>query len=117
MKISKSASRKRIHKRIRKKVSGTASKPRIAVYRSNKSIYAQIIDDVNGVTIASANSNDKSIDKKAPKVDQSKAVGKLLADKAKAANIENAKFDRGGYLFHGRVRAVAEGLREGGLNL
>ncbi|MEL6986319.1 MAG: 50S ribosomal protein L18 [Bacteroidota bacterium] len=116
MAISKRESRLRIHKRIRKKVSGTPSKPRVAIFRSNKAIYAQVIDDVNGVTIASASSKDKSIDASSNKVEQSKAVGKLLASKVKAANIENVKFDRGGYLFHGRVKAVADGLREAGLN-
>ena len=113
MGLNKEQSRKRIHLRIRKKIQGTAEKPRLAVYRSNKQIYAQLIDDVKGHTIASANS--KEAGATGPKVDQSKAVGKLIAEKASAQNINSVVFDRGGYLYHGRVKAVAEGAREAGL--
>ena len=115
MALSKIQSRQRIQKRIRKKINGTAEKPRLAVYRSNKSIYAQLIDDVNGRTLAAASSKESGATGK--KVDQSKTVGKLIAEKALAANIKNVVFDRGGYLYHGRVKAVADGAREGGLAL
>jgi len=111
---SKVLSRKRIHRRIRKKVSGTAQKPRLVVFKSNKQIYCQLIDDVNGVTLASASSND--ISEKSAKVEMAKKVGGLIADKAKSQGIENIKFDRGGYLYHGRVKSLADGAREGGLN-
>lgn len=114
MKITKSARRQRIHYRVRKKVSGTQGAPRLAVFRSNKAIYCQAIDDVTGVTIVSASSTEV-VTSGLAKVDQAKAVGKLIAEKAAAANITEIKFDRGGYLYHGRVKALAEGAREGGL--
>lgn len=113
MKRSKNESRKRIHLRIRKKVSGTPENPRLSVYRSNKSIYCQIIDDISGRTIVAATT--KEITEKGTKVEQSNALGKLLAEKAAKVGITQVKFDRGGYLYHGRVKAVAEGAREGGL--
>ena len=116
MKISKAQSRSRIKNRIRRKLSGTAEKPRLAVYRSNKAIYAQLIDDVSCVTIASASTRENSIAEKGNKSEQAKAVGSLLAEKAKSRKIANVVFDRGGYLYHGRVKALAEGAREGGLN-
>ena len=116
MKISKSESRTRIKRRIRKKISGTAVLPRLTVYRSNKSIYAQLIDDVSATTIASASSKEGSIATSGNKSEQSKAVGLLLAEKAKSKNIDSVVFDRGGYLYHGRVKALADGAREGGLN-
>jgi len=106
--------RKRIHLRIRKRISGTSNKPRLAVFRSNKGIYCQLIDDVRGVTLASASS--KEFPTKGNKVDQSSAVGKEIAAKAKKLNIETIVFDRSGYLYHGRVKALADGAREGGLN-
>lgn len=115
MGFNKEGRRKRIHYRIRKKVRGTAARPRLAIYRSNKEIYAQVIDDVNGVTLCSASSRDKGLDCSGPKVDQAKTVGKKLAENASSANIENVVFDRGGYLYHGRVKALADGAREGGL--
>lgn len=115
MKFSKEGRRKRIHNRIRKKVRGTAERPRLSVYRSNKAIYVQLIDDVKGNTLVSANSLDPSISGDVAKSEQAKAVGKLLAEKAKAENIQNIVFDRGGYLYHGRVKSLAEGAREGGL--
>ena len=113
MALNKEQRRRRIHHRIRKKISGTAEKPRLAVYRSNKEIYVQLIDDVNGHTLASANS--KECGTEGSKVEQSKAVGKLIAEKASSKNINNVVFDRGGYLYHGRVKAVADGAREAGL--
>ncbi len=113
MGLNKEQSRKRIHRRIRKKLSGTAQKPRLAVYRSNKAIYAQLIDDDKGHTIAAASSVE--LGATGSKVEQSKAVGKLIAEKANAQKIETVVFDRGGYLYHGRVKAVAEAAREAGL--
>lgn len=102
--------------RIRKKVSGTATSPRLSVFRSNRDIYAQLIDDVKGVTLASANSRNKAIANAGTKTDKSRAVGMAIAEAAKAKGIESCVFDRGGNLYHGRVKAVAEGAREGGLN-
>jgi large subunit ribosomal protein L18 len=109
--------RTKIRYRIRKKSLGTAERPRLAVFRSNKEIYAQLIDDVAGHTLAAASSRDAAIaGAKAPKVETSKKVGEALAEKAKAAGIETVTFDRGGYLYHGRVKALADGAREKGLN-
>lgn len=115
MKKTKEQSRKRIHNRIRKKVNGTASCPRLSVYRSNKAIYAQLIDDMSGNVITAANSALLTTGDTLNKVDQAKEVGKLIAERAKAGNIETIVFDRSGYLYHGRVKALAEGAREGGL--
>ncbi len=116
MALSKTDRRDRIRFRIRKTVSGTAERPRLAVYRSNKEIYAQLIDDVNGKTITAASSRDKDIDaSKANKVEAAKLVGKAIAEKATKAGVEMVSFDRGGYLYHGRVKSLAEGAREGGL--
>ena len=116
MALSKSDRRDRIRFRIRKTVSGTAERPRLAVYRSNKEIYAQLIDDVNGKTITAASSRDKDIDaSKVNKVEAAKLVGKAIADKATKAGVETVSFDRGGYLYHGRVKSLAEGAREAGL--
>jgi large subunit ribosomal protein L18 len=117
MALSKQARRYRIRKRIRKIVAGTAERPRLSVYRSNKQIYAQLIDDVAGVTLAAASSKDKEIASAVSvnKTEQAALVGKLIAEKAKAANIEQVVFDRGGYLYHGRVKSIAEAAREGGL--
>ncbi len=108
--------RLRIHLRVRKKVNGTAERPRLNVYRSNKGIYAQLIDDLKGHTIAAACSRESGITETGNKTVLASAVGKLIAEKAKAAGIETVVFDRGGYLYHGRVKALAEGAREGGLN-
>jgi len=110
---SKAYNRKRIHLRIRKRLVGTAEKPRLSVFRSNKSIYCQLIDDINGVTLASASSLGGK--KTGNKVDQSAEIGRQIAAKAKALKIESIVFDRGGYLYHGRVKALADGAREGGL--
>ena len=113
MKLSKENKRQRIHRRIRKKLKGTAERPRLAVYRSNRDIYCQLIDDVQGVTIAATSS--KEI-KDGNKSEQATSVGKQIADLAKSANISTVVFDRGGYLYHGRVKALADGARENGLN-
>ncbi len=115
MQFSKEGRRRKIHYRIRRKVTGTAQRPRLSVYRSNKYIYCQAIDDIAGVTLAFASSREESIAKNVNKVEQSKQVGKILAERVKAHNIVNAVFDRGGYLYHGRVKALADGAREGGL--
>lgn len=110
---SKVASRKRIQRRIRKKISGTASKPRLSVFRSNKQIYCQLIDDLNAVTLTSATSKDAGLTGNS--VEVAKEVGKLIASKASAVGITEVVFDRSGYLYHGRVKSLAEGAREGGL--
>ena len=113
---SKSSARTKIKYRIRKKISGVAVKPRLSVFRSNNDIYAQLIDDDNGVTLAAASSRQKDIlAQKAPKIEKSKMVGAAIATKAKEIGITTVVFDRGGYIYHGRVKAVAEGAREGGL--
>jgi large subunit ribosomal protein L18 len=108
--------RRRRHRRVRGKVSGTAERPRLAVFRSNRGIEAQLIDDLGGRTIGAASWLHVK-QKDGSKSDQAAAVGKLLAERAKAAGVEAAVFDRGGYLFHGRVKALAEGAREGGLRI
>jgi large subunit ribosomal protein L18 len=105
--------RLKLRRKIRSRVSGTATKPRLSVFRSNKQIYAQLIDDVNGRTLASASS--RSISEKINKVEIARIVGKSLAEKALAAGITTCVFDRGGYLYHGRVKSLADGAREGGL--
>lgn len=108
--------RQKIRYRIRKKVSGNAESPRLSVFRSNAEIYVQLIDDLNGTTLASASSRDKDIAaQKLPKTDKSKLVGSAIAKKATELGITKVTFDRGGNLYHGRVKAVAEGAREGGL--
>ena len=117
MQLTKLKRRKRIHQRVRKKIQGTAQKPRLNIFRSNKYIYAQLIDDENGHTLASASSYEAAVANEGNKADQAKEVGKLIAQRAQAAGIERALFDRGGYLYHGRVKSLAEGAREGGLNL
>ncbi|WP_426668835.1 50S ribosomal protein L18 [Mucilaginibacter sp. McL0603] len=108
--------RDRIKKGIRKRISGSSERPRLSVYRSNKGIYAQIIDDVTGKTIVSASSLSKDFAATGNKSEQSIAVGKAVAAKAVAAGIKDVVFDRNGYLYHGRVKSLAEGAREGGLN-
>ena len=113
---SKSSARQKIRYRIRKKISGVAVKPRLSVFRSNTDIYVQLINDADGLTIASASSKDKDIKaQKANKTDKSKLVGTAIARKANDLGIKDVVFDRGGYIYHGRVKAVAEGAREGGL--
>ncbi|MBC6427281.1 MAG: 50S ribosomal protein L18 [Ekhidna sp.] len=113
MAISKTARRKRIRLGIRRKISGTAEKPRVSVFKSNKAIYAQLIDDVGGKTLASAST--KEIGKEGLNVAIAKEVGKKLAENAKVAGIKNVIFDRSGYKYHGRVKSLADGAREGGL--
>jgi large subunit ribosomal protein L18 len=114
MALSKLQRRARIKRRIRKIISGTATKPRLSVYRSNKEIYAQLVDDVNGVTLASVSSRDKEI-KAETKVEAAAAVGKAIAEKATKAGVETIAFDRNGYLYHGRVKVLADAARESGL--
>jgi large subunit ribosomal protein L18 len=117
MALTKLERRQRIKKRIRKKISGTSGQPRLNVFRSNKQIYAQVIDDLEGRTLVSASSLEKSVaDKKGiTKIEQAKLVGKLIAEKSKKAGISTVVFDRGGYLYHGRIKSLAEAAREGGL--
>lgn len=103
------------HRRIRGKISGTAERPRLSIFRSNKNIYAQLIDDVAGVTLASASTLDENVSD-ATKVEQAAAVGKAIAEAAKAKNISTVVFDRSGYLYHGRVQALADAARESGLD-
>jgi large subunit ribosomal protein L18 len=117
MALSKLERKQRIRRRIRKKVSGTAQKPRMSVFRSNTNIYVQFIDDVNGVTLASASSMSKEIaeNKNITKIEQARLVGQLAAKNALAKGIEQVVFDRGGNLYHGRIKALADAAREGGL--
>ena len=112
---SKNVIRLRIHTRIRRKVKGTPERPRLAVFRSVKHIYAQVIDDTVGHTLAAASSNEKNGVKSGGNIAGAKAVGKLLADRAKEKGVKAVVFDRGGYLYHGRVKALADAAREGGL--
>ena len=114
MSLTKPQRRQRIRFRIRKTISGTATNPRLSVFRSNKEIYAQLIDDVNGVTLLAAYSREKEIGK-GTNVEVATAVGKLVAEKALKAGIETVTFDRGGYLYHGRIKSLAEGARAAGL--
>ena len=115
MAVDKRARRAKIKKRVRKHCFGTPETPRLSVYRSNKEIYAQIIDDTTGKTLVSASSYNEKDAHNSNKVDQAKYVGKTLADKAKKAGIESVTFDRNGYLYHGRVKSLADAAREGGL--
>jgi large subunit ribosomal protein L18 len=105
--------RERIKMGVRKKISGTTERPRLSVFRSNTGIYAQIIDDIKGVTIAAASTVE--LGKKTVNIENSKSVGKKLAEKAVASGVESSVFDRNGYLYHGNIKAFAEGAREGGL--
>ena len=109
------AQRLKRHKRVRAKISGTAERPRLNVFRSGTNIYAQIIDDVAGKTLVSASSLEKAFDGRGSNVEGAKKVGQMVAERAKAAGITTVVFDRGGYVYHGRVAALAEGAREGGL--
>ena len=114
--IDKNAMRLHRHVRVRGKISGTPECPRLNVFRSNANIYAQLIDDVNGVTLVSANTLEKEFEGATGNCEAAKKVGAVLAERAKAKGIEQVVFDRGGYIFHGRVAALAEGAREGGLD-
>jgi large subunit ribosomal protein L18 len=117
MSNNKSSARQKIRYRIRKKISGSSSKPRLCVFRSNSDIYAQLIDDTTGTTLASASSRQKDISaQKANKVDKSKMVGESIAKKAVELGLKSVVFDRSGYIYHGRVKSVADGAREGGLD-
>jgi large subunit ribosomal protein L18 len=116
MTITRDFRRKRIKMRIRKVIKGTPERPRLTVFRSNKEIYAQIIDDLAGKTLVQASSRVKEVaGQKVKKIDQAKIVGKLIAERAIEAGISNVIFDRNGYLYHGRVKSLAEAAREGGL--
>jgi large subunit ribosomal protein L18 len=117
MALTKLEKRTRIKMRIRKKIRGTAETPRLAVYRSNKQIYVQVVDDLNKVTLLSASSKEKEVSEKSgiKKTDKAKLVGKLLASKCKEKGIEKVVFDRSGYKYHGRVKSLADAAREGGL--
>lgn len=115
MQLTKLKRRKRIHSRVRRNISGTPEQPRLNIFRSNKYIYAQLIDDVNGVTLAQASSFEAAVANEGNKSEQATAVGKLVAERAEAKGISKVLFDRGGYLYHGRVKALADGAREGGL--
>ena len=114
-KPDKNVARLRRHRRVRGKISGTPERPRLNVFRSETNIYAQVIDDVNGVTLVSASSLEKEFDGKGGNVEAARKVGKLVAERAKAKGIDTVVFDRGGYIYHGRVAELAEGAREGGL--
>ena len=116
--IDRSRERHRIHKRIRAKIAGVTSRPRLCVFRSLKNMYAQVIDDSQGKTLAAASTMEKDIKgnlKNTGNMEASKLLGKKIAERAKAQGIETVVFDRGGYLYHGRVKAVAEAARESGL--
>ena len=118
MALTKAGRRQRIKYRIRKKLSGSGARPRMTVYRSNKQIYVQLVDDVTGTTLASASSKEKEIaSQKVNKIDQAKLVGKRIAEIAKEKGIETVVFDRNGYLYHGRVKNLADAARESGLKL
>ena len=114
-KIDKKAQRQKRHVRVRSKISGTPERPRLCVFRSEKHSYAQVIDDVAGKTLAAAASNEKDFEGLGSNKEAAEKVGKLIAERAIAAGIENVVFDRGGYVYHGRVQSLAEGAREGGL--
>ncbi len=114
---NKSTARQKIRYRIRKKISGSSAIPRLTIFRSNADIYAQLIDDNSGVTLAAASSRQKDISaQKAPKTSKSKMVGEAIAKKATDLGVKKVVFDRSGYIYHGRVKAVADGAREGGLD-
>lgn len=115
IKNKKEFRRFRIKKRVRKVVHGTPDRPRMSVFRSNKEIYVQLIDDLNGKTIAAASSQGEISQQKATKIEKSKLVGKMIAEKAAQNGITNVVFDRNGYLYHGRVKSLADAAREGGL--
>jgi large subunit ribosomal protein L18 len=115
MAVSKHASRQRRHRRVRKHLAGTKSRPRLSVYRSNRYIYAQVIDDDSGRTIAAASSQEKDLRSKTLSADTATKVGKLVAERAKDAGVSAVVFDRGGFKYHGRIKALADAARETGL--
>ena len=114
MTINRKEIRRRVHARIRKKVAGTAARPRLAIHFSNKNVYAQVIDDSKGTTLVSASTHVESVGSGAT-VATATAIGKLIAERAKEANVSNVVFDRGGHIYHGKVKALADAAREGGL--
>ena len=114
-KFDSNAQRLKRHKRVRAHISGTPARPRLDVFRSAKNIYAQVIDDVNGVTLAAASSNEKDFGMYGGNIEAAKKVGQMVAERALAKGIEEVVFDRGGYVYHGRVQALADAAREGGL--
>ena len=114
-KIDRKATRERRHIRVRTKISGTPERPRLCVYRSNKNLFVQVIDDVQGNTLVQASTLDKEVKTKKSNVEAAKEVGTLIAKRATAKNITNVVFDRGGYIYHGVVKELAESAREGGL--
>ncbi len=116
-KPDKNAARQRRHKRVRSKISGTAERPRLSVFRSAKHIYAQLVDDVAGTTLAAASTAEKVFENYGGNIAAAAEVGKAIAERAKEKGITSVVFDRSGYLYHGRVKALAEGAREGGLEL
>ena len=119
MALNKIERRKRIHYRIRKKVNGTAERPRMVVFRSNKQIYVQVVDDEQAITLVAAASNDKELAAQCtgkPGIEAAAIVGKAIAERAKEKGITKVAFDRGGYLYHGRVKSLADAAREGGLD-
>jgi len=115
--FNRQQARERRHRRVRKKVTGTAERPRLAVFRSNKHVYAQVIDDVSGRTVVSASTVEQSFEGATATVDAAKKIGKLVGERAKGAGVESVVLDRGGFHYHGRVAGVADGAREAGLVL
>ncbi len=116
--MDRASERRRIHKRIRRRISGSSSRPRLCIYRSSKYVYAQIVDDTKGATLVAASTAEKDLRgdlKNGGNIQASKLVGKAVAERARAKGIESVVFDRGGYLYHGRIKAVAEAARESGL--
>jgi large subunit ribosomal protein L18 len=114
-KADKNATRRKRHARVRAKLSGTEARPRLNVFRSNKHIYAQLIDDVNGVTLASASTMDKDVNVEGNNLEAAKTIGELIAKRAVEKGYKSVVFDRGGYLYHGRIQALADAARENGL--
>jgi large subunit ribosomal protein L18 len=114
---NRQVARQRRHRRVRKKVRGTPERPRLAVFRSNKHVYAQVIDDVNGVTLASASTKEKGFSGRTATVEAAKQVGKLVGERARAAGIQSVVLDRGGYKYHGRVAGLTAAAREAGLEV
>jgi len=114
---NRQVARERRHRRVRKKVRGTSERPRLAVFRSNKHVYAQVIDDVRGVTVAAASTKEKGFSGATATVEAAKQIGKLVAERAKAAGVETVVLDRGGFKYHGRVAGVADAAREAGLRV
>ena len=115
MSFNKAEKKQRIRYRIRKKVKGSVSRPRLSVFRSNKEIYCQLIDDLTGKTLAAAGSSDESLQTGGSKIERAKQVGQLIGQRALDLNIDAVVFDRGGYIYHGRIKALADGAREKGL--